>query len=102
RWETSDPKNQQGREVLRIARALVKAAHGGTAPTVLDTFAGGGAIPLEAARLGCQAIANDLQPVAYLLLRATCEFPQKYGKPETRTRVVEELGETVEQQIEVP
>jgi adenine-specific DNA methylase len=81
KWETSDPGNAQGREVLRIARELVKIAHGGKVPTVLDPFAGGGAIPLEAGRLGCQPIANDYNPVAYLILRATCEFPQRYGKP---------------------
>ena len=81
KWETSDPGNQQGQEVLRIARELVRVANGGKAPTVLDPFAGGGAIPLEAGRLGCQPIANDYNPVSYLILRATCEFPQKYGKP---------------------
>lgn len=80
KWETSDPENEQGREVLRIARELVHIANGGKTPTLLDPFAGGGAIPLEATRLGCQAIANDYNPVAYLILRATCEFPQKYGK----------------------
>lgn len=81
KWETSDPENPQGREILRIARELVRIANDGELPTVLDPFAGGGAIPLEAGRLGCQAIANDYNPVAYLILRATCEFPQKYGKP---------------------
>ncbi|MCS7316611.1 MAG: DUF1156 domain-containing protein, partial [Bryobacteraceae bacterium] len=81
KWETSDPANPQGRAVLRIARALIYAAYDGRAPRVLDPFAGGGAIPLEAIRLGCQAIANDYNPVAYLILRATCEFPQKYGLP---------------------
>ena len=80
KWETSDPENPQGREVLSIARELVTIANAGKTPTVLDPFAGGGAIPLEATRLGCQAIANDYNPVAYLILRATCEFPQKYGK----------------------
>ena len=81
KWETSDPENDQGREVLRLARELVRLANGGTVPVALDPFAGGGAIPLEAARLGCQAIANDYNPVAYLILRATCEFPQRFGKP---------------------
>jgi putative DNA methylase len=81
RWETSDPSNDQGREILRIAKELIAAAHGGTVPRVLDPFAGGGAIPLEAGRLGCESIANDYNPVAYLVLRATCEYPQKYGKP---------------------
>jgi len=80
KWETSNPENPQGQEVLRIARELVTAAYDGKVPTVLDPFSGGGAIPLEATRLGCQAIANDYSPVAYLILRATCEFPQKYGK----------------------
>lgn len=80
KWETSDPKNEQGRAVLAIARELIRTAYDGRVPTVLDPFAGGGAIPLEATRLGCQAIANDYNPVAYLILRATCEFPQKYGQ----------------------
>jgi len=102
KWETSDPENAQGREVLRVARELVKVAHGGKVPTVLDPFAGGGAIPLEAGRLGCQPIANDYNPVAYLILRATCEFPQRYGKPGPRNIVMEEFGKTVEREVEVP
>jgi adenine-specific DNA methylase len=80
----------------------VKIADGGKIPTVLDPFAGGGAIPLEAGRLGCQPIANDYNPVAYLILRATCEFPQRYGKPGRRTVVMEEFGKTVEREVEVP
>jgi len=80
KWETSNPENEQGREVLRIARELVRIANNGSAPVLLDPFAGGGAIPLEATRLGCQAIANDYNPVAYLILRATCEFPQRFGQ----------------------
>ena len=80
KWETSDPENEQGKEVLRIARELIKIANGGEMPVLLDPFSGGGAIPLEASRLGCQPIANDYNPVAYLILRATCEFPQRYGK----------------------
>jgi len=102
KWETSDPLNPPGIEVLRIARELVKIANNGKAPTVLDPFAGGGAIPLEAGRLGCQAIANDYNPVAYLILRATCEFPQKHGKPGKRKVLAEELGKIVEKEIEVP
>ncbi len=102
KWETSDPENPQGREVLRIARELVQVAHGGKVPTVLDPFAGGGAIPLEAGRLGCHAIANDYNPVAYLILRATCEFPQKYGRPGKRKVVVEEFGKKIEREETVP
>jgi len=47
--------------------------------TILDATAGGGAIPLEAIRLGFSAIGNDLNPVAALLQKATIEFPQRYG-----------------------
>ena len=101
KWETSDPENAQGLEVLRIARELVRVAHNGDMPTVLDPFAGGGAIPLEAGRLGCQAIANDYNPVAHLILRATCEFPQKYGKPGTRKAYLEEFDRKVERVIQV-
>lgn len=50
-------------------------------PRVFDPFAGGGAIPLEAARLGCRTYANDLNPVAHIIEKASLEFPQKYGKP---------------------
>ena len=48
-------------------------------PVVLDPTAGGGSIPLESARLGFVTIANDLNPVAALLLKATVELPARYG-----------------------
>ncbi len=48
-------------------------------PKVLDMFAGGGAIPLEAARLGCESHALDLNPVAYLIELCTVTFPQQFG-----------------------
>lgn len=50
-------------------------------PRVLDMFAGGGAIPLEALRLGCEAYAMDLNPVAYIIELCTLVYPQKYGNP---------------------
>ena len=102
KWETSNPENPQGAEILLVARELIKIAHDGKTPTVLDPFAGGGAIPLEAGRLGCHPIANDYNPVAYLILRATCEFPQKYGKPGKRKVISEEFGRTIEKEVEVP
>jgi len=48
-------------------------------PKVLDMFAGGGAIPIEAARLGCESHALDLNPVAYLIELCTVAFPQQFG-----------------------
>ena len=50
-------------------------------PSVFDPFAGGGAIPLEAARLGCRSYGNDINPVAHIIEKGSVEFPQKYGKP---------------------
>ena len=50
-------------------------------PVVLDVTAGGGSIPFEAGRLGFRTIANELNPVAALILRATCQWPQQYGYP---------------------
>lgn len=61
-------------------------------PLVLDPTAGGGSIPFEAARLRCGTMANDLNPVAWLIMRATVEFPTVFG-PAVLARY-EELGST--------
>jgi putative DNA methylase len=50
-------------------------------PKVFDPFAGGGAIPLEASRLGCRSFGNDINPVAHIIQKGGLEFPQKFGKP---------------------
>lgn len=49
-------------------------------PKTLDPFAGGGAIPLEAARLGCRSFGNDINPVAHIIQIASLTYPQKFGK----------------------
>jgi putative DNA methylase len=64
---------------LTIARDAIAAKHGGRAPKVLDLFAGGGAIPLEAARLGCDSYALEYNPVAHIIELCTLVYPQKYG-----------------------
>ena len=58
-------------------RKEIRKAYGGRAPKVLDPFAGGGAIPLEAMRLGCETTAMDINPVAWFILKCTLEYPQK-------------------------
>jgi putative DNA methylase len=58
-------------------RAEIRNVYGGRAPKVLDPFAGGGAIPLEAMRLGCEVTAVDINPVAWFILKCTLEYPQK-------------------------
>jgi putative DNA methylase len=67
------------RSYLEVSRALVKAAHGEELPLVVDSFAGGGSIPLEAMRLGCEAVATDLNPVACLILQTLLESIPRYG-----------------------
>jgi putative DNA methylase len=64
---------------LELGRGLVKAAHGEEAPLVVDPFAGGGSIPLEALRLGCDAFASDLNPVACLILKVMLEDIPRHG-----------------------
>jgi putative DNA methylase len=66
---------------IEKARELIREAFGGRAPRVLDPFAGGGAIPLEALRLGCETYALDYNPVAVLLNKAVLEYPHKFGPP---------------------
>ena len=56
-------------------RARIREAYEGRAPRVLDPFAGGGAIPLEAMRLGCEVTAVDLNPVAWFILKCTLDYP---------------------------
>ena len=75
-WDAKD-KNGRWLNKLRIARELILMAYNGDPPKVMDMFAGGGAIPLEAMRLGCKAIANDYNPVAWFLLKCTLEYPQR-------------------------
>ena len=67
------------RTYLDVSRALVKAAHGKEPPLVADPFAGGGSIPLEALRLGCEAFASDLNPVACLILKMMLEEIPRHG-----------------------
>ena len=72
-------KDQKGRWLnkLRIARELIQMAYDGAPPKVMDMFAGGGAIPIEAMRLGCQVTASDYNPVAWFILKCTLEYPQR-------------------------
>ncbi len=80
-WDNSTDK-----AFLEAARALTQAAHEalggepGTRPLVVDPFAGGGSIPLEALRVGADAFASDLNPVAVLLNKVVLEYIPKYGQ----------------------
>jgi putative DNA methylase len=70
-------RETENKGVLDELRDEIRQAYGGRAPKVLDPFAGGGAIPLEAMRLGCEVTASDINPVAWFILKCTLEYPQK-------------------------
>ena len=75
----SDWDNAAKQDYLNTARALVRAAHQDETPLVVDPFAGGGSIPLEALRLGCDTFASDLNPVACLILKVMLEDIPRHG-----------------------
>lgn len=66
---------------LSVARRLVNAAYPDGPPLVLDPFAGGGSIPLEGLRLGCDVFATDLNPISCMILRVLLEDIPRYGGP---------------------
>ena len=94
-WKTSANRHFMDEARYEIARSLARGrgeappARGDTdavlaylvehAPPVCDPFCGGGSIPLEAQRLGLRARGSDLNPVAVLVSKATCEIPPKFG-----------------------
>jgi adenine-specific DNA methylase len=89
--------NTENSELMDKLRAAIREAHEGRAPQVFDPFAGGGSIPLEAMWLGCHASASDLNPVAWLLLKGTLEYPQRYaGKKWPLPEFVREWGNFLE------
>lgn len=71
--------SRHDRDILVAARAEVLASCEGHLPQILDPFAGGGAIPLEAARLGLPTFAGDLNPVAVVLQRSMLEIPHAFA-----------------------
>src|SRR5712692_8244440 len=93
--------NAAQRAYLEVSRALVKAAHGEEPPLVVDPFAGGGSIPLEALRLGCEAFASDLNPVACLILKTMLEDIPRHGPKlaEELRRVGAEVKQAAEKEL---
>lgn len=110
-------RNLGGNEVEEAQKRLDDAitSFQSRMPSVFDPFAGGGAIPLEAARLGCRSYGNDINPVAHIIERASAEFPQKYGKPIVYTasefrnlygdegiKLAEQKGISIGKTVEIP
>ncbi|MHA2329588.1 MAG: DUF1156 domain-containing protein, partial [Candidatus Hodarchaeales archaeon] len=67
-------------------------------PKILDPFSGGGSIPLEALRLGCETYASDLNPLAVLIGKATLEWPQKIADPDFAS-TVEDWAKLIHQEV---
>lgn len=73
KWENINDKN-----LYKAAKQAILDSNNGVMPAVLDPFAGGGSIPLEAQRLGAEAHASDLNPLAVIINKALIEFPARF------------------------
>ena len=82
----------------KTSRELVKAAHPEETPLVVDPFAGGGSIPLESLRLGCEVFASDLNPVACLILKVLLEDIPRRGRD--LARELRKTGSEIKAQAE--
>jgi putative DNA methylase len=90
-WENSNDE-----QLLEEAKTEIARSTDGNIPELLDPFAGGGAIPLEAQRLGLKAHASDLNPVAVMINKAMIEIPPKFKgmspvNPKSRSQLGSEL-----------
>ena len=88
--ELSKWENSLNTDLIEKARKDIREFFGGNVPKVLDCFAGGGSIPLEALRLGCETYALEYNPVAVLILKAVLEYPQRYANLKAK---IEEINQ---------
>ncbi|MCM3899685.1 DUF1156 domain-containing protein [Schaalia meyeri] len=87
-WE-----NSSDAALFEQARAEIRRSNGGAIPAVVDPFAGGGSIPLEAQRLGCRAEASDLNPLAVLINKALIDIPPRFrGRPPVHPGAADQPG----------
>lgn len=84
--EYSKWKNTFNQRMRVRAQNDILSNNDGKRPRILDPFAGGGSIPLEALRLGCEVYSSDINPVAVILQKCMMEYPQKYGHPREASR----------------
>ena len=85
--ELSYYKNGENKDIIEKARRHILKSNRMVPPKVLDPFGGGGAIPLECMRLGCETYSNDYNPVAHMIQKCTLEYPLKYGQVPVGTNV---------------
>ena len=101
-WDLLDPSHPD-HGLLKVAQANIARSHAARVarrsgshddadrPRVLDPFSGGGAIPLEAQRLGCETYANDLNPVAHVIELGSIYYPQRFAEDVVRPRRSDQL-----------
>ncbi len=103
KWEASEDTIKKARKAILEAQRTRLGLPSNTpltdvpAPKMADLFAGGGAIPLEGLRLGCETYAIELNPVAHIIELCTLVYPQKYGKP--LAEAVEKWGNWVIEKV---
>ena len=88
-WE-----NSNNEAVLNLAKAEIMKSTDNNPPALLDPFAGGGAIPLEAQRLGLEAHAHDLNPVAVMINKAMIEIPPRFANKAPVNPVSRRMADT--------
>ena len=90
-FPTVEEQDAERARLMDQARAEIRRSNDGTVPAVVDPFAGGGSIPLEAQRLGCPAEASDLNPLAVLINKALIDIPPRFrGAPPVHPGVVDQ------------
>ncbi len=100
----SNPDNSTVKDYLDTSRAITQTAHEalggslGTRPLVVDPFAGGGSIPLEALRVGADVYASDLNPIPVLLNKLVLEYVPKYGQ--SLASEIRKWGEWIKREAE--
>ena len=82
--ELAKVESATDKKILSKCKKIILDSFDGKTPKVLDPFSGGGAIPLESARLGCETYALDLNPVAHTVELATLLYPQKFSKTKSK------------------
>ncbi|HPJ13852.1 MAG TPA: DUF1156 domain-containing protein [Spirochaetota bacterium] len=97
----SNWENSKNKKILDQAYNDILLNNNGIPPKVLDPFGGGGTIPLESLRLGCETYSNDYNPVAVLIQKCLLEYPQKYGIKRVHKDTQEFLGSQIEEEKEV-
>ncbi len=87
--EMSKWENSLNHVMFAKIRQEILDNNNGKRPRVLDPFGGGGAIPLEALRLGCETYSGDVNPVAIIIQKCILEYPQRFGRSASKDGIAQ-------------